>query len=117
MRRQDIAKVLETRGRMTPTLMRAPRLQWDLSKPFTPSMSTLRTKCSSPLSIVEDVEENEEVVYDKDDKQDIEEGNELVQDGTLIFAIVTREHIGYLRVLRSTQIIPSATTNVLLTTT
>jgi hypothetical protein len=99
-------KVLETRGRKTPTLMKAPKLQWDLSKPFTPSMSTLRTKCSSPLSIVEDMEENEEVVYDKDDKQDIEEMNELVQDGMLIFAIVIKEYIGYLHVLRSTQNIP-----------
>jgi hypothetical protein len=58
--RVEVEKVLgSTRGRKTPTLVNAPRLQWDLSRPFcaTPSMSTLRdgeegndmTQSSTPL--------------------------------------------------------------------
>jgi hypothetical protein len=60
MRRHEIERVLDFRGRKTPTLIKAPRVQWDLTKPFTPSMNTLRSKCSSPLSVVEDQNEEQE---------------------------------------------------------
>ncbi|KAF1839505.1 hypothetical protein BDW02DRAFT_155362 [Decorospora gaudefroyi] len=50
-RRSNIARIevervlAPSRGRRTPTLMNAPRLQWDFTRPFstTPSLSTLRS--------------------------------------------------------------------------
>jgi hypothetical protein len=85
--RQEIERVLETRGRKTPTLIKAPNLQWDMTKPFTPSMSTLRSKCSSPLSAVEDEEDEEDEEEEESAEEDRLDGDETVEHGTCIFPI------------------------------